>query len=43
MRNDAKQYSPLHFNRRSYLTAAVAGSALIPSLGTAQHERDWSG
>jgi gluconolactonase len=43
MKNDAKRTSGLHLNRRSFLTAAAAGSALLPSLGMAQHERDWSG
>lgn len=43
MKNDSKESNSLNLNRRAFLTSAVAGSALIPSLAMAQHERDWSG
>jgi gluconolactonase len=48
MKIEARNTSSLHLNRRSFLTAAVAGSALAASAAAApsaaaQHERDWTG
>jgi len=46
MKRDTKNSSPLPVDRRSFLTAALAGSglAISPLSGTGtQHDRDWSG
>jgi gluconolactonase len=39
----SKHSTTLDLNRRSFLTASVAGAALAPGIASAQTPRDWSG
>jgi gluconolactonase len=43
MKIDAKNCSPLNLDRRSFLIATLAGSALSVPSANAQTQRDWSG